>query len=49
MTLDDVYGPGEEEFPLEQDAQEWDEDLSLEWEENDIEAQEVCREIVSRH
>jgi hypothetical protein len=47
MTLDDVYGPGEERFPLEQDAQDWDEDLGLEWEET--EAQEVCREIVSRH
>ena len=44
MTLDDVYGPDEERFPLEQDAQDWDEDLGLDWEESD--AQDVCREII---
>jgi hypothetical protein len=49
MTLDDVYGPDEEEFPLEQEAEDWDaEDLGLDWEES--EAQDICREIVStRH
>ncbi len=45
MTLDDVYGPDEEEFPLEQDAADWDETLDLDWEES--EAQEICREISS--
>ena len=46
MTLDDVYGPDEDRFPLEQDAEGWEEEtLGLEWEEN--ETQEVCREIVS--
>lgn len=44
MTLDDVYGPDEEQFPLEQDAEEWDE--SLEWEES--EAQDLCREIAGQ-
>ena len=44
MTLDDVYGPDEAEFPLEQAAEDWDEALGLDWEESD--AQEVCREIV---
>jgi hypothetical protein len=43
MTLDDVYGPDEEQFPLEQQAEDWDEALGLDWEESD--AQEVCREI----
>lgn len=45
MTLDDVYGPDQEEFPLEQQADDWDEDLDLDWDE--AETQEVCREIVS--
>ena len=49
MTLDDVYGPDEDRFPLEQEAEgeDWDEEtLGLDWEEAD--AQEVCREITSR-
>ena len=48
MTLDDVYGPDEDRFPLEQEAEaeDWDaEDLGLDWEET--EAQDICREIVS--
>ena len=48
MTLDDVYGPDEDRFPLEQEAEAeaWDEEtLGLDWEESD--AQEVCREIIS--
>ena len=46
MTLDDVYGPDQDEFPLEQEAEEWDEEtLGLDWEES--EAQEICREITS--
>jgi hypothetical protein len=44
MTLDDVYGPDEEQFLLEQESDDWDEALGLDWEET--EAQEVCREIV---
>jgi hypothetical protein len=51
MTLDDVYGPDEDRFPLEQEAEaeaeDWDEEtLGLDWEES--EAQEICNEIVSR-
>ena len=49
MTLDDVYGPDEDRFPLEQEAEaeDWDaETLGLEWEED--EAQEVFQEITSR-
>ena len=47
MTLDDVYGPDEDRFPLEQEAEDWDaETLGLDWEES--EEQEVCREIISR-
>jgi len=47
MTLDDVYGPDEDRFPLEQEAEDWDaETLELEWDES--EEQEVCREITSR-
>jgi hypothetical protein len=43
MTLDDVYGPGEDEFRLEQEAEEWDEEtLGLDWEEGE------AREILSR-
>jgi hypothetical protein len=45
MTLDDVYGPDEEQFPLEQQAEDWDEALGLDWEES--ETQEVCREITA--
>ena len=46
MTLDDVYGPGEEEFPLEQNSPDWDEDtLELDWEESEVQA--ICDEIVS--
>jgi hypothetical protein len=48
MTLDDVYGPDEDRFPLEQEAEaeDWDaEDLGLDWEES--EAQEICNEIAS--
>lgn len=45
MTLDDVYGPDEDRFPLEQEAEDWDEEtLGLDWEEN--EAQEICRTLV---
>jgi len=44
-TLDDVYGPDLDEFPLEQDAEDWDEDtFSLDWEEAD--AQDVCRDVL---
>ena len=40
MTLDDVYGPDEDEFPLEQEAENWDEEtLGLDWQES--EAQEI--------
>ena len=46
MTLDDVYGPDEDEFPLEQEAEDWDEEtLGLEWEES--EARQICDEIAS--
>ena len=39
MTLDDVYGPDQDAFPLEQEAEEWDEEtLGLDWQED--EAQE---------
>ena len=48
MTLDDVYGPDEDRFPLEQEAEGWEaETLELDWEES--EEQEVCREITSRN
>ena len=48
MTLDDVYGPDEDRFPLEQEAEDWEaETLELDWEES--EDQEVCREITSRN
>jgi 2-polyprenyl-3-methyl-5-hydroxy-6-metoxy-1,4-benzoquinol methylase len=44
-TLDDVYGPDLDEFPLEQDAEDWDEDtFNLDW--DDDEVQEVSREVV---
>jgi hypothetical protein len=50
MTLDDVYGPDNDEFPLEQEAaleqeaEEWDEEtLGLDWDET--EAQDLAREI----
>lgn len=44
MTLDDVYGPDEDEFPLEQEAEDWDEEtLGLDWEES--ETQRICDEI----
>jgi len=47
MTLDDVYGPDEDRFPLEQEAENLDaEPLELDWDES--EEQEVCREITSR-
>jgi hypothetical protein len=40
MTLDDVYGAEADQFPLEQDALDW-ETIELEWddEEADITAQ----------
>ena len=39
MTLDDVYGPDEDKFPLEQEAEDWDEEaLGLEWEESEVQA-----------
>lgn len=45
MTLDDVYGPDHDEFPLEQEAEDWDEEtLGLDWEES--EARAICNEIV---
>jgi hypothetical protein len=45
-TLDDVYGPDLDDFPLEQEAEEWDEEtLGLDWQES--EEQEICREVVS--
>ena len=44
MTLDDVYGSDNDEFPLEQEAEEWDEEtLGLDWSETD--AQTLAREI----
>jgi hypothetical protein len=44
MTLDDVYGPDEDKFPLEQEAEDWDEEtLGLDWDET--EAMNVAREI----
>jgi hypothetical protein len=37
MTLDDVYGSDLDQFPLEQEALNWDEDtLGLVWEETEI-------------
>ena len=34
-TLDDVYGPDLDEFPLEQDAEDWDEDtFNLDWDDD---------------
>jgi hypothetical protein len=46
MTLDDVYGPDNDEFPLEQEAEDWDEEtLGLDWDET--EAQTLAREISS--
>ena len=44
MTLDDVYGPDEDRFPLEQETEDA-ETLELDWEES--EEQEVCREVTS--
>ena len=45
-TLDDVYGPDLDEFPLEQEAEDWDEEtLGLDWDES--EAQEICRDVTS--
>jgi hypothetical protein len=39
MMLDDVYGPDEDEFPPDQEAEEWDADaLGLEWEEDEVQA-----------
>ena len=47
MTLDDVYGPDEDQFPSSRKPKEWDEEtLGLDWEES--EAQEICREISAR-
>ena len=45
-TLDDVYGPDLDDFPLEQDAEDWNDEevLELDWDEAD--AQEVSREVV---
>ena len=34
MTLDDVYGPDEDRFPLEQEAEDA-ETLELDWEESE--------------
>jgi hypothetical protein len=37
MTLDDVYGSDLDQFPLEQEASDWDEeDLGLVWEETEV-------------
>lgn len=45
MTLDDVYGPDQDEFQLEQEAEDWDEEtLGLDWEESEERA--ICNEIV---
>jgi hypothetical protein len=39
MTLDDVYGPDNDEFPLEQEAQDWDEEtLGLDWDESELQS-----------
>jgi hypothetical protein len=44
MTLDDVYGPDNDEFPLEQDADGWGEEtLALDWDET--EARNLARRI----
>ncbi len=44
MTLDDVYGPDNDEFPLEQEAEQWDEEtLGLLWDET--EALSLARRI----
>ena len=44
MTLDDVYGPDNDEFPLEQEAEQWDEEtLVLLWDET--EALNLARRI----
>ena len=45
MNLEDAYEPdSEDELPLDQEAEEWDEEtLGLDWSESDV--QEVAREI----
>jgi hypothetical protein len=46
MTLDDVFGPEEDRFPLEQDAADWD--LELEWDDEEAAiAAQYGRECVS--
>jgi len=41
-TLDDIYGPDLDEFPLEQDAEDWGEEIpELDWDE--AEAEEIGR------
>jgi hypothetical protein len=38
VTLDDVYGSDQTEFPLEQEAADWDGgDLDLLWDETEVE------------
>jgi len=45
-TLDDVYGPDLDDFPLEQEAEDWDEEtLGLDWQET--EEQEVLQEVIA--
>ena len=45
-TLDDVYGPDLDDFPLEQEAEDWDEEtLGLDWQET--EEQELLQEVIA--
>ena len=44
MTLDDVYGPDEDQFPLEQEAEDWDEE-ALGLDGADLDSDTLAREI----
>lgn len=47
MTLDDVYGSDLDRFPLEQEAEDWDEeDLGLVWDE--VEFQSIASQLGAR-
>ena len=44
MTLDDVYGADQDQFPLEQEARAWEaEDLGLDWDESEF--QQVAADL----
>jgi hypothetical protein len=47
MTLDDVYGADLDEFPLEQEAADWDEDdLGLAWDETEF--RDIAHQLSAR-